>query len=566
MVEPNVPGPSAQDSGRTPRVDRFELIALVAFASVSIWVLGLDAWQVIAHGRVWTGTDGVLPEDQMQYLAWIRVASGHGLASNLFVLRATPADYFQPAVAVSGALTDLGVAPWLALLIWKPVAVVAVLFAIRAYVRRSLAGRWPRRAALVLVLFYGFFGVGATPDLWLGFWTWGYPFELIALAAMLGTLLAYERAQAANRASVGAPLLGALASSLHPWQGETLIAIVIVAAAVTRGARPSPAAGQLRGVAASGGAPPLRLPVGTVIATALPLGYYAILDRADLSWRLAQQASRGSSSLSRIALELAPLALPAVLAYRGRPRSFLAAATRSWPLVALGVFLLSETPLGGTPLHAFAAISVPLAILAVEGVSAVKWRLDAVGLRSRKLLAALTVAAITLPATAHELSSAAKLVEPTAGDPNFITRGEHAALSFLARDRQAGGVLTRFYLGTVVPAETGRRTFVGNCYWSQPGCSGRARMTEQLLTGSLAPGPARAFVRSSDARFVLADCASRANLVELLGSLVQSVHRFGCASVYVLWHTDRPCGSTPCGAPTAWRSTRRMRSSPAPTS
>src|SRR5438105_2348822 len=111
-------GPAA---GRR-RIDRFELGVLVAFAAVSLWVLALDLWQVVAHGRVWTGTDGVYIVDQMQYLAWIRSASHHLLASNLFVLRSTPADYFQPAVLISGGLSALGVAPSLSLLIWKPVA------------------------------------------------------------------------------------------------------------------------------------------------------------------------------------------------------------------------------------------------------------------------------------------------------------------------------------------------------------------------------------------------------------------------------------------------------------
>ena len=72
------------------------------FAAISVWVLGLDLWQVVVNGRVWTGTDGVYIVDQMQYLAWIRDASHHVLSSNLFVLRPTSADYFQPAIVISG--------------------------------------------------------------------------------------------------------------------------------------------------------------------------------------------------------------------------------------------------------------------------------------------------------------------------------------------------------------------------------------------------------------------------------------------------------------------------------
>ena len=92
---------------RIRRLDRFDLALLTVFGLVSLWVLALDAWQVVGHGRVWTGTDGVYIVDQLQYLAWIRDASRHLFASNLFVLRPTPADYFQPAVALSGGLLSL---------------------------------------------------------------------------------------------------------------------------------------------------------------------------------------------------------------------------------------------------------------------------------------------------------------------------------------------------------------------------------------------------------------------------------------------------------------------------
>ena len=138
---------------RRRRLDRFEWSVLLAFAAISMWVVALDLWRGVFDGQVWTGTDGVYIVDQMQYLAWIKDASKHLLASNLFVLRGTQADYFNPAVVVSGGLTALGMAPWLSLLLWKPVAVIGFFFAVRAFVWRLLSGLWPRRAALVLALF-----------------------------------------------------------------------------------------------------------------------------------------------------------------------------------------------------------------------------------------------------------------------------------------------------------------------------------------------------------------------------------------------------------------------------
>ena len=142
-VEVGTPAPA---SGRTAertgppsrRFDRLELAVLLLFGAVSLWVVAVDLWQVVVNGRVWTGTDGVYIVDQMQYLAWISSASHHVLVSNLFVLRSTPADYFQPAVAISGGLAALGIAPTLALLLWKPVAVLGMFFAVRAYVHRSV--------------------------------------------------------------------------------------------------------------------------------------------------------------------------------------------------------------------------------------------------------------------------------------------------------------------------------------------------------------------------------------------------------------------------------------------
>ena len=92
--------------------------------------------------------------------------------------------------------------------------------------------------------------------------------------------------------------------------------------------------------------------------------------------------------------------------------------------------------------------------------------------------------------------------------PISSPHGESAALSYLAHDSQSGGVLTRFYLGMVVPAQTGRQTYTGNCYWSEPNCRYRSVTVEELLAGKLSPTQAFGFVRHSGARFVLGDCRS----------------------------------------------------------
>ena len=166
---------------------------LLAFAAVSMWVLALDVWRVVFDGRVWTGTDGVYIVDQMQYLSWIQSAAHHGLISNLFVLRSTPPDFFQPAILISGAVAAVGVPSWLALLLWKPVAVLGTFFAIRAYAYRTVEGRGARRSVIALGLFFGSFSLvfgswSIVGDMMPGWLSWGYPFGLIAVA-LIGLVL-----------------------------------------------------------------------------------------------------------------------------------------------------------------------------------------------------------------------------------------------------------------------------------------------------------------------------------------------------------------------------------------
>src|SRR5437763_10698664 len=323
---------------RRRRLDWFEIAVLAAFGLVSVWVLAVDLFEVLAHGRVWTGTDGVYLVDQMQYLAWIQSASHHVLSANLFVLRGTPADFFQPAVTVSAGLTALGVAPSVTLLLWKPVAVLAAFFGFNAYVRRSVSGVWPRRAALVLALFFGSFTIvegsfGVVGDLFAGFLSWGYTFGLLALGLMVLALLAYERARGSGsrRLAWAAATLGAAAGALHPWQGELLVLIVLGSElAAWRGLRRRPR---------------LALPAAMLAATAAPLVYYLLLGRIDQSWSLAREASKHAFSFWTLALALAPLLIAAAPAFARRPRSYLETVTRVWPLAAVVIFGLSATEL-----------------------------------------------------------------------------------------------------------------------------------------------------------------------------------------------------------------------------
>jgi hypothetical protein len=453
-------------------------------------------------------------------MAWIQEASRHVLVSNLFVLHSTPSDYFQPAIALSGGLSALGVPPWVSLLVWKPIAVVALFYAFRGYVNRSLPDLWPRRAALVLALFFGSFSivygsVGTVGDLLPAFLAWGYPFALLGTAAMIGALLTYERARATGTVRWSPGVLGAAASLLHPWHGALLIAVVGGAELIVprrRGAR----------------AAQLALPALTAGITALPLAYYVLLGHVDVTWRLARAASKHAYPLWAITLELAPLLLPALLLYRKRPRTFLKAATLVWPVAAFALFELSTTRFAATPVHAFQGITLPLSILAVQGVLSAGFR----RLRHSVVWACVLVAAFTFPTTYWQLNNARRTVRPRPGDNDLITKDEGEALHYLARDPRPGGVISRVYLGELVPAATGRHTFVGDCLWSQPGCAKRQITVRKLFAGQLGRAQARWLIQSPHTRFLLADCRQTVPLDRLFPNIIIAVHRFGCAAVY----------------------------------
>jgi hypothetical protein len=95
-------------------------------------------------------------------------------------------------------------------------------------------------------------------------------------------------------------------------------------------------------------------------------------------------------------------------------------------------------------------------------------------------------------------------------------------------------VLTQFYLGEAVPGATGRRTFVGNCLWSEPNCMPRSEAADALFRGQDTDDQARHLVQQSGARFLLASCAPHVDLRRSLGALILATRRFGCATVYEL--------------------------------
>ena len=520
---------------RSRGLDRFDIGLLAIFGAISLWVVSLDVFHAAREGLTWTGTDGYYIVDQMQYLSWIQSAAHHGLISNLFVLRSTPSDYFQPAILISGIVAAVGVPSWLALLLWKPVAVVSLFFAMRAVANRSFTSVVHRRAALALGIGFASFTVifgslGIVGDMMPTWLSWGYPFGLLAVALITFAVVRYDRMREAGRPDWICGLLGALAATLHPWQGETLILLVLFAELIRwRDLVLSWRTAQWRRLA---------LPALTLGLTALPLLYYLLLGHLDLSWKLAREQSKHAFPFSAIAIGIAPLAIPALLGYRGRPESMLELLLRVWLPVTIVIYIFSATGLSATPLHAFDGITIPLAVLAVKGVT----RTSLSTIPRGRLVAAGVIALGIIPANAYAMATAHEFVDPTGGNANFITHDEHAALRYLAKNPTPGGVLTQFYLGETVPGATGRRTFVGHCMWSQPGCFPRSIAADALFRGQDTRAQARALVRQSGARFLLASCAPHVDLARRLGDLVVSTTHFGCAAVYELAAPAQPQG------------------------
>jgi len=513
------------------RLDRIELAVLAALAGLSLLVLAA----LLTKGRALTGADGLLASDQLQYFTWIRQAGEHGLVGNEYDLAPDARVFLHPGFLLSGLVHAVtGISVPLSYLLWKPVAVGLLFWGVLRYVRRLLPEGGPRQAALVLGLFtvmpasalVAWTGLGGKPrqytfdfiagELGSAQYLWGYLMTAIAVALMPLVLLAVEdwRATRRTRTLALAALGGLLVCWLQPWQGGTLVLVLLAAEVLTwRRERERP--------------PAQLLLVGTAIC--LPAAYYALLERTDDAWELAGRVNAAGSQITwswpwwAVVLTLAPLALPAALAYRLPARSWQALAVRIWPLAALAIYL---APVGTFPYHAFQGMTIPLAVLAVEGVRSL-WP------RPRKAVVAGCLALMVLPGTAHRFEVAVNSVR-AAGDPYFVFEGERQALDALASDPRAGGVLAPAYAGHMIPYRTGREVYVGALSWT-PDWAQRVRATNALFEGDMGPAQARVLARRSGARFAFTDCRpGLRDLRPLLGPLIERARPFGCATLFEL--------------------------------
>ena len=515
---------------RARRLDAADLSALAALTALAFAVLAGLLARAWIRGDLVTGADGFLVADPMQYLDWARQAGEHVLIANRYDLAPGPRSYLHPGLVVSGLLYRLGASPAVAYLAWKPVAVCVLFAGSLRFVRRVLARRDDRRLALVLALFacspaaaiVGWGAIGdhgdklamdfVTGELWTGSYLWGYVFTAIAVGLLPLGLLAYERGRDGGPRSALALAAGAglLCAWLQPWQGATFALVLVAAEAVA----------VRRGRAATAAARDLAAPLA---ATAAPLAYYLLLSLLDASWKLAGEAN----DLPRwpwwaLLLGPLPLALPAAFAYRLPAPDFAAVALRAWPLAGLLVYF---QPFGTFPFHAFQGLSIPLAALAVLALRA---RLGERPVRLAPAVAA--VVALCAVGTAYRAQQLADAVH-LARQPFFLTADERDALRYLDAATEPGGVLAPVYSGILIPAYTGRETWVGAGSWT-PDQPTRADRAEALFAGRLDPAAAAALVRRSRARFVYSDCHGRADIAAEVAAVTVAPRRFGCATVW----------------------------------
>jgi hypothetical protein len=470
------------------------------------------------------GADGELGGDQLQYLAWIRDAAAHGLAADLFRLTDIRHVYLEPLFTISGGLYRLGLPLSVAYLVFKPVAIVVLGAGAIAWARRMFGDRPGARAATVaLSLFL------ATPVAAIFGWThsgtgglsfplallgnelhgadklWGYAPSAIALGLMPIGLLACERALDGDgpraRSAALATAAALIASWLHPWQGVTLILILLGVAVLRRG----------RGWA--------TLAV-VAVAAALPLLYYLVLSHTDPAWSLAStyEATRRAPAITLLA-GFGPLALLAAPGLR-RPRGvMIEQALLLWIAASFVNYFLNDS----VPPHAYQGLAFPFAVLAVRGFQ--RLRLPAV-------LGWVAVALLTIPGMVLDARKITRTYDRSLVQ-YYLPHDDVAALRWVSDHAPAGGVLAPIPFASVIPSQTGRAVWVGNGYWSRD-YTARAKRAKQLFTGRMRPPAAQSFVASTGARLLVSDCGHHADLTRALAPALESTHRFGCARVYVL--------------------------------
>jgi hypothetical protein len=519
----------------------------LVFAVLVVWAFAPLVSLIVyvqIHGGVLTGANGSDAFDQAAYLAWIRDAGAHGLASDLWQIPPTAHDYLHPMFEISGLLWRLGLPIQIAYLIWKPVAVLVLFLGFAAYTERLLPDRGQRTAALVVALFY------LSPITAIAQWTgrislvhrltlvlatddadsalnlWGFDHTAITIGMMAVFLLAagkavsvYEQRQPVRGWVALAGIAGALVSWLHPWQGPMLLGVIAALAVLRHSWRR------------------YRVLIVPAVLTALPLLYGFLLDHYDPVWHTFQLRTIGVGTAPWWALlaSFGPLGALAALGVR-RPRS----DQDLMLLLLLIAYAIVYFFVREFPPHALSGITLPLTVLAVRGWQRLRgWQRERVPLPGYAATAVATVAiaAVTVPGAIYHAQASADVLGSTVVDAasrqlQILTDDQAAALSYIDHSARHGPVLAPWFLSMAVPEFTDRQVFAGHQMW-QPLHNDEVdglfySDTLNDPTGALR----RAIFRRTGAVFVIGDCNAPPALVSALAPVAAAVRRFGCVTVY----------------------------------
>ena len=534
-----------RSAGRLPLTGaEWVLVAVFAVASFALFLL--ETVDAAVHNRVYLGAASPAAQDSMQYLAWATDAAHHGLIANLYGFDNGHHVFFHPIWLVTGLLhVDVGVSYLLLLGLWQAAALILLVIVLRHYAQLVLGddGR-ARTISLTLALFlvspFYLFVVNLHYKL-SGQWTsrlfdesyavgWisGHFPTALAVTAMIGYLMVLERllgkldrprvvGEPFQRTGFAAAALGATAAFLHPWQG-TELAIMTVGVAIWD--RPL----SRRNVR-------LLLPL---VGIALPLIYYLALPKIDVGWATSSRGPaphRPGMPLLAWVTTFGPVALASIPGWRISATSDRQRLLRLWPIAVLITVVIAPTG----KFEAFPGLSVPLALLAVQGWRRALQERRAAGRDPRRLQLLVTAGVVVLVFGAVP-SMTRLLIERRLAVRNVaeLDRSDADALGYLA-SQPRGGVLSSAKVGIWVPAMTDDRTYVGHFVWTRHWAR-RGHYASRLFDDPgerpLSPTAALRLMKRPGTRYVLEPCGARAKLWPLLEPHGYSRHAFGCATVY----------------------------------
>jgi hypothetical protein len=551
--------PAASAPRATRSTGRVNFAALASACLVfSLAPLGLLWAQAAERGRLFLGTAGSVPGDQLQYLAWARDAAAHGLIRNLYGHAGT-ALFIHPIWTLDGLVQGAtGIPDAVAMAFWTAAGALAFAAGTARLVTRFIpAERRGRRACALALAAFG----GLTPALGLvtvlygadeggvvqragnelipAMSLWGYAPQAIALGLLPFALERYEALLAGRtgaRAVLSAGALGLLVAWLHPWQGQILIAAELALCAWELARPGARGAASLRA----------RLPTfvarragPVLIATAAPLVYYLVLSRADSGWALSARLSQKAALIPWpvVLLGVLPLVLGAALAARRAARQ-----TDRRPLIALVVATLAALALSRTGQYrALDGFAIPVAVLLVA-----TWP-RAVG-RSAGWVTAAAVLTVLVPTGLFVRGALRELQSPPDTRLSELAPDDVRAARLAARVGRGGPLLSDVALGTALPALTDDPSWLGHPIWT-PEVTDRELATTLLFDGDMGAGPAAALLRAAAPAAVVQPCRTGVDIAPLMRALGLRRLPVGCASVYVPAYARPALHVQPSGRP-----------------